>query len=95
MRPSEALSFLLDHARQSLGVRAITLGTSAGHLIAGSGDDLEKVAEMGAAVDAGGDAGEPVATWRVRLGIVDVVLTSRGGALDPGLGAGVRRILAV
>lgn len=95
-RPVEALSFFLNRARHSLGVRALTLGTTSGHLIAGSGsgEDLERVAEDGAAVDSGREPAEPIATWRMKLGEVDVVLTSLGGALDPELGSGVRRILA-
>jgi len=87
-RPSEALSLLLDHARENLGIRAITLGTAAGQLIAGSGDDLDAVAEAGA-LDAG-----HVGTWRMKLGDSEVVLTSVGGAMHPELGPGVRRILA-
>ena len=93
-RPVEALSFFLTRARHSLGVRALTLGTTSGHLIAGSGDDLDRVAEAGADVDSGGVAVEPIATWRMQLGGAEVVLTSLGGALDPELGSGVRRILA-
>jgi hypothetical protein len=93
-RPVEALSFFLNRARHALGVRALTLGTTAGHLIAGSGEDLERVAEAGADVDAGKTIAERIATWRLRLGNSDVVLTSLGGAFDPELGAGVRRILA-
>jgi hypothetical protein len=93
-RPIEALSFFLNRARRSLGVRALTLGTTSGHLIAGSGDDLDRVAEAGAEVDSGAEASEPIATWRMQLGGTPVVLTSLGGALDPELGTAVRRILA-
>jgi hypothetical protein len=87
-RPTEALSFFLEHARASLGIRALTLGTTAGHLIAGSGDDLESVAEAGA------EGAGHVGTWRMKLGESEVVLTSLGGAMHPELGPGVRRILA-
>lgn len=105
-RPIEALQFFLNRARHSLGVRAITVGTTRGHLIAGSGVELERVAEAGADVDSGrprsgwdgtrpknlGD--EKIATWRTKLGDAEVVITSLGGAIDPELGPGVRRILA-
>jgi hypothetical protein len=98
-RPIEALSFFLNRARHALGVRALTLGTTEGHLIAGSGEDLERVAEAGADVDAGRSLplGETIATWRVSLRgdeAADVILTSLGGALSAELGPGIRRILA-
>jgi hypothetical protein len=95
-RPIEALSFFLNRARHGLGVRSLTLGTTAGHLIAGSGEDLERVAEHGADIDSGRlrSYDEKIATWRMKLGDSVVVITSLGGAIDPELGPGVRRILA-
>jgi hypothetical protein len=49
---------------------------------------------MGADVDAGFDAHEGIATWRVAMSGADVVITSLGGALSPDLGPAIRRILA-
>jgi hypothetical protein len=89
-----ALQLLLQHARRRLGVRTLTLGTPAGALVAGAGDDLERIADLGARADAGHAPREVVATWRFRAGGRDLLLTSLGRAMDPDLGAGVRRILA-
>jgi hypothetical protein len=93
-RPSEALFFLLQHAKDRLGAPAIALGTPSGFLVAGAGDDLERLAQLGADVDAGDEPTERIATWRLRVGENDLLLTSIGGAMDPDLGASVRRILA-
>lgn len=92
-RPSEALALLLEHAKNSLGVSALTLGTTEGHLIVGSGEDAERVAEEGARQDAGERVTETLATWRMRVGDAVMLLTSAGGAMDPSLGPSVRRIL--
>jgi len=92
-RPEEALTLFLDRARERLGLEALTLGTTSGYLIAGSGPDPQSVAEKGAEVDAG--ASWPgVATWRMKLDRTFVVLTSCGGAMHADLGSGVRRILS-
>ena len=88
----EALSFFLDSARERLRLRGLTVGTTSGYLIAGSGDDPERIAEQGAEVDAGAFC-QDVSTWRMKLGETFVVLTSYGGAMHPDLGTGVRRIL--
>jgi hypothetical protein len=93
-RPSEALSFLLQHAKENLGVPAIALGTLSGFLVAGAGDDLERLAQLGADADAGEKSIDHIATWRLRVGESDLLLTSLGGKMDPDLGASVRRILA-
>src|SRR5258708_19951625 len=94
--PPDALQLLLQHARRKLGVRALTLGTASGALVAGAGagEDLEQVAGLGADIDAGGRSSKPVATWRMRVGERDLLLTSLRGAMDPDLAAAVRRILA-
>lgn len=93
-RPAEALALLLEHARRKLGLRALTLGTTEGQLILGTGEWQEQVAEAGADLDAGRPVAERVGTWRLRVGAAELLLTSLGGAMDPGLGASVRRILA-
>jgi len=87
MRPFEALHLFLEAARERLGVRTLTLSAPTGHLIAGVGADVERVAELGARVDAN------VATWRTRVGDGEVVLTSSGRAMSADLADGVRRIL--
>jgi hypothetical protein len=93
-RPSEALSFLLEQAKEKLGVRALALGTVSGFLVAGAGYDLAHLAQLGADVDAGDKSIKHIATWRLRVGESNLLLTSFGSAMDPDLGAGVRRILA-
>jgi hypothetical protein len=93
-RTDEALGLLLDHARDRLGVRALALSTAKGAVIAGTGEGVYRLAELGASIDAGGAARAGVATWRLRVDDWDLLLTSAGPAMDPDLGAGVRRILA-
>jgi hypothetical protein len=93
-RPVEALHFLLLCAKQKLHARAITFGSVSGSLVVGAGDDLARVARLGADVDAGKEVHERVATWRLRVGEKDFLLTSLGGAMDPDLGASVRRIVS-
>lgn len=92
----EALQLLLASARSRLRARALTLGTVSGFLVAGDGEELERVAELGADVDAGAPSPErpEVATWRLLVGETEMLITSLGGAMDPDLGPGVRRILA-
>jgi hypothetical protein len=80
--------------RKRLRVRAITLSTVAGSLLVGAGDEPERVAELGADVNAGNDGAERIATWRLHVGSSELLLTSLGGSLDAELGAGVRRIFA-
>ncbi len=92
-RSHESLMLFLEHKLRSLNVRALTLGTTDGHLIAGAGEDVEAIAELGAIADGGENTTDRVATWRIRMNHVDMVLTSMGGALDPDLGDGIRRIL--
>jgi hypothetical protein len=93
-RPFEALHFLLLRTRERLRVRAITFGSVSGSLLVGAGDDLARVAALGAAVNAGKQVDERVATWRLRVRDADFLLTSLGGVMDPDLGAGVRRIVS-
>jgi hypothetical protein len=95
-RTDEALGLLLEHARQRLGVRAIALSTDAGAVLAGAGEGVYQLAALGASADApaGVRMRPEVATWRLRVGHEDLLLTSAGPAMDPSLGAGVRRILA-
>jgi hypothetical protein len=93
-RRSEALHFLLHRTKEKLGAPAITLGTVSGSLLAGAGDDLPRVAGLGADVNAGREVSEHIATWRLRVGDKDLLLTSVGGIMDPDLGAGVRRIVS-
>jgi hypothetical protein len=93
-RPDVALRLFLEHARERLGVRAITLSTATGALVAGAGEDLDRLALVGAAAEAGSMTAERVATWRMPLGDDVLLITSSGRAMDPDLGAGVRRILA-
>jgi hypothetical protein len=92
-RPFEALEMYLDAARARLGVTALALGTPEGWLIAGAGEDLERVAHEGARVAGGVSGNADLATWRTRLGDGDVVLTSRGRAMSADLAEDVRRIL--
>ncbi len=89
----EALQLLLGAARTRLRARALTLGTVSGYLVAGVGRDLERVAELGSEAEAGHAPRERVATWRLRVGESDMLLTSLGGSMDPDLGTGIRRIL--
>jgi hypothetical protein len=92
----EALQLLLASARRRLQSRSLTLGTVSGFLVAGDGEDPERVAEIGADTDAGAppERRGDVATWRLLVGETEMLITSLGGAMDPDLGAGVRRILA-
>jgi hypothetical protein len=92
----EALQLLFASARRRLRARALTLGTVSGFLVAGDGADLERVAELGADTDAGAppERRDDVATWRLLVGETEMLITSLGGAMDPDLGDGVRRILA-
>lgn len=91
--PVEALQLLFASARRRLRARALTLGTVSGFLVAGDGEELQHVAELGADAEAGAPSKDPVATWRLLVGETEMLITSLGGAMDPDLGAGVRRIL--
>ena len=87
-RPAEAIALFLQAAQGRLGVRALTLGTPDGNLIAGAGDDIERVAQLGAR------SAENVATWRTIHRGNEVVITSWGYAMSADLAEGVRRILS-
>ena len=95
--PLEALTLLLDAARKRLGVRALTVATTRGRLVAGSGEDLDRVAALGTAIDRGedppGEEPDSVATWRLRVGKQKLVISSLGKNLSNELGEGLRRIL--
>lgn len=95
--PREALVLFLDAQRKRLGVRAITVSDERGELIAGSGVGVQRVASVGAKVDeAADDTGllsQSVATWRLRVGDDQLVVTSLGRRMTADLGDGVRRIL--
>src|SRR5262245_9464876 len=94
LRPEEALQFFLEAARERLGVRTLTVGTTEGALLAGAGVQPKTIAKRGARVDARGVVKDTdVATWRTRVGDRDLVLTSWGRAMTPDLATGVRRIL--
>lgn len=93
----EALTLFLEAERKRLGIRALTVSTQRGQLIAGSGIGLRRVAAVGAASDSKDAAtllSESVATWRLQVGEQQVVLTSLGRKLTANLGEGVRRILS-
>jgi hypothetical protein len=94
---SEALSLFFDEARAKLGVRALVLGTRDGRLIAGAGEELEEIAALGSDVDRGhvvARGARRVATWRMRVGSEEMIVTSWGGALGADLADGVRRIIS-
>jgi hypothetical protein len=93
-RPDEAVALFLDAAKKKLSVRALTLGTMDGDLLFGSGEDLKRIADIGAKVDAGIAKTEDIATWRTQVGSTSVVVTSWGGRLSADLGDGLRRIFA-
>jgi hypothetical protein len=96
--PSEALSLFLDSARKRLRVRAITVSTQQGELIAGAGIGLQRVAAIGAKVDCGVDSPalltRSIATWRIQVGERRLLVTSLGRRMTADLGEGVRRILS-
>lgn len=94
---SQALSLFLDSARKRLHVRAITVSTQQGELIAGAGIGLQRVAAIGAKVEHGGTAPtlltRSVATWCIQVGEQRLLVTSLGRRMTADLGEGVRRIL--
>ncbi len=100
--PIVALKHFLEAERKRLGVRALTVSTTQGHLVAGSGVGLESVASDGACFDAMAGQGKytsnlsskAVATWRVQVGKEQFVVTSLGRKMTADLGDGVRRIMA-
>lgn len=94
--PMEALSLFFAQKRAEANVRAFTLGTRDGRLLAGAGDDLEDVADLGGLVDRGHVVTRGalrVATWRMKVGTEDVIVTSWGGTLSADFADTVRRIL--
>jgi len=97
-QPVDALTLFLHAARRKLGVRAITVATADGQLVAGSGSRIDRVAAMGSRIDRGqhvaARSAASLATWRIRVGDRDLVITSAGRKLSCDLGEGVRRILS-
>jgi len=97
VRTKEALALFLEAERKRLGVRALTVGTEQGQLIAGAGIGLRRVAAVGASVDAQADTtplSPSLATWRLRVNDQHVVVTCLGRKMTADLGEGVRRILS-
>jgi len=96
--PTEALSMFLESSRAKLGLRALTISTPDGLLVAGAGTHLESVASMGAWVDRDPEVPPRIAarlaTWRMRVNGMDLLLTSHGSRMTAELGEGVKRILA-
>jgi hypothetical protein len=96
-KPLEALTLFLEAERKRLGVRALTVSTAQGQLLAGSGIGLRRVASVGARVDHDGEGSgllsQSVATWRLSIGDEQLVVTSLGRKMTANLGEGVRRIL--
>jgi hypothetical protein len=92
--PREALCYLLDAERSRLGVRAITVTTGSGRLVAGAGEGLERLARQGMRLDRGEIRGRDIATWRMRVRGEDLVITTLGKVMSGELGDGVRRILS-
>ena len=83
--PGEALTLLLESQRRELGVKALTVATEDGKVLAAS--------------YAGGKRGSrrkadkvPVATWALQVGAQQLVIRSYGGRLSHEIGTGVRRI---
>ena len=89
--PTEALGLLLEAHRARLQVSTLVVTTPAGDILAGAGHDPVDVAAT--IVEEQRDGTEStIATWRLRVGELDLVIGSRGGWLDYEIGAGVRRI---
>lgn len=104
-RPGQALNLFFAAHRRRLGVRALTCATADGRLVAGAGVGVAPaaVARAGHLVDRGHDGAHDlprnvnrrhrIATWRLRIGTTDYVVTSLGGGFNADVGEGVRRIL--
>ena len=98
--PVDALTRLLDSHRERNGMRTLALSTPEGVVVAGSGAAPDQAADIGSRLDRD-DADvrrEPtlgvVATWRLKAGSVELLLTAIGGRLSYDVGSGVRRIVA-
>jgi hypothetical protein len=89
-----ALAFFLESSRRTLGVRALTLGTADGRLVAGSGRGTQRLAALGAKADAGEPTITRIATWRMTIAGQTYVISSLGGVMHVDVGDGVRRILS-
>jgi hypothetical protein len=93
--PEKALAMFLESSRKRLGVHALTVATSEGRLVAGSGDGALLVAALGAKVDAGEmRKDERVAVWSLSIGTKRYVIASLGSVFSAEVGDGVRRILS-
>jgi hypothetical protein len=77
---AEALALFLESHRRLLRVRGLSVTTGEGAVLASAGALPAPAAS--------------VATWQLRVGRLDVTVTSVGGRLSHDVGAGVRRILS-
>ncbi len=94
-QPEKALALFLESSRKRLGVHALTVATSEGRLVAGSGDGAILVAALGAKVDAGEyRKDDRVAVWSLSIGSKRYVISSLGAVFSAEIGDGVRRILS-
>ncbi len=97
-QPEKALALFLESSRKRLGVHALTVATSDGRLVAGSGEGALLVAALGAKVDTGDRASEAmakqVAVWSLSVGSARYVISSLGAVFSADIGDGVRRILS-
>jgi hypothetical protein len=84
----EALALFLESQRDKLQAGALAVTTCDGQLLAAAGPSPERLARQ--AIQRDGS----IATWRLRAGVVDVILASQGGRLSHDLGSGVKRILS-
>ena len=98
--PIDALTRLLDSHRERMGMRTLALSTPEGVVVAGSGTAQDEVADIGSRLDRDDADVRPeptlgvVATWRLKAGSVELLLTAVGGRLSYDVGSGVRRIVA-
>jgi hypothetical protein len=91
--PTEALGLLLESHRARLQVRTLVVTTPSGDILAGAGHDPVDVAAT-IVEELRDGAASTVATWRLRVGDLDLVIGSLGGRLNHEVGDGVRRIFA-
>ena len=92
-----ALKLFLESHMRKLEVRALTVATLEGKMVAGVGDIPHEVAKSSITIDEARNGiadGEGLATWRLRAGGGWLVVASWGGRLSYDVGSGVRRIMA-
>ena len=97
----EALALFLESQRDKLQAGALAVTTCDGQLLAAAGPSPERLARQAIQLHEARDPvphsapdAESIATWRLRAGVVDVILASQGGRLSHDLGSGVKRILS-